>query len=203
MDFRAKVKTYVRLYVFLSQIVDIQNPYMERLYIFLNHLQNKLGSDPSVDLAKGILNNIDMDSYRLQLQATISIAMEQGEELKPIPTEMRGGAKDVEMDRLSNIIQSFNDKYKDEFEDIDKVHQTVENIQANVTQNKDVIDAVMHTPDNAAITIEKVLGSEIIGYNNGNLELMKKFFDNKEFKDDLLRLVTARVMQAVFNQTGV
>lgn len=203
IDFRAKVKTYVRLYVFLSQIVEIQNPYMERLYIFLNHLQNKLGSDPSVDLAKGILNNINMDSYRLQLQTTLSMAMEQGEELKPIPTEMRGGSKDVEMDRLSNIIQSFNEKYKDEFEDIHKVHQTVDNIQANVTLNKDVIAAVKHTPDNAAITIEKVIGSEIIGYNNGNLELMKKFFDDKDFKNDLLRLVTAHVMQSVFNQPRV
>ena len=156
MDFRAKVKTYVRLYVFLSQIVDIQNPYMERLYIFLNHLQHKLGSDPSVDLAKGILNNIDMDSYRLQLQTTVSMVMEQGDDLKPIPTEMRGGAKDVELDKLSNILKSFNDKYKKDFEDIDKVHQTVENIQANVAQNKDVIAAVTHTPDNASITIEKV-----------------------------------------------
>lgn len=92
--------------------------------------------------------------------------------------------------------------YKDEFEDIDKVHQTVENIQANLSQNKDVIDAIMHTLDNAAITIEKVLESEIIGYNNGNLELMKKFFDNKEFKNDLLHLVTARVMQTLFNQAN-
>lgn len=54
----------------------------------------------------------------------------------------------------------------------------------------------------AAITIEKVLESEIIGYNNGNLELMKKFFDNKEFKNDLLHLVTARVMQTLFNQAN-
>ena len=70
VDFRLKVKTYVRLYVFLSQMVPFEIPYLERLYIFLNHLQNKLGSDASVDMAKGILSNIDMDSYRLQLEAT-------------------------------------------------------------------------------------------------------------------------------------
>jgi type I restriction enzyme, R subunit len=203
IDFRAKVKTYVRLYVFLSQIVEVQNPYMERLYIFLNHLQNKLGSDPSVDLAKGILNNIDMDSYRLQLQATISMVMEQGEDLKPMPTEMRGGGKDVEMDRLSNIIQSFNEKYKGDFPDFEIVHKTVENVGESVAQKQSVKDAITHTPDNASITIEKELGDAILSYNNGNFDLMKKFFDDKEFKADLLHLITARVMQTVFNQPRV
>jgi type I restriction enzyme, R subunit len=37
-DFRSKCKSYVRLYVFLAQIVSFTDPYLERLYIFLNHL---------------------------------------------------------------------------------------------------------------------------------------------------------------------
>jgi type I restriction enzyme R subunit len=102
--FRTKVKTYVRLYIFLSQIVDFENAYLERLYIFLNHLQNKLGIEAKPDFSQGVLDNIDMDSYRLQLEATTNIAMEQGEELSPIPTEMRGGVSDPEIDQLSNII---------------------------------------------------------------------------------------------------
>lgn len=48
--------------------------------------------------------------------------------------------------------------YKDEFEDIDKVHQTVENIQANLSQNKDVIDAIMHTLDNGGNNNRKSAG---------------------------------------------
>ena len=101
LDFRPKVKTYIRLYIFLSQIVAFENPYLERLYIFLNHLQSKLGGESSPDLAQGILDNIDMDSYRLTLQATINIVLEQGEDLKPIPTEMKGGGSESEMDKLS------------------------------------------------------------------------------------------------------
>ena len=131
-DFRAKVKTYVRLYIFLSQIVPFENPYLERLYIFLNHLQNKLGGDTPIDLAQGILDNIDMDSYRLQLEATTNIVMEQGEDLKPIPTDMRGGSSEPEIDRLSNILQTFNDRYGTQFEDADKVRQMAENIANDV-----------------------------------------------------------------------
>src|SRR5690606_39628438 len=98
------------------------------LYIFLNHLQNKLGGDTSVHLAKGVLENIDMDSYRLQLESTTNVALEQGEDLKPIPPDMRGGVSEPEIDRLSNIIQTFNERYETEFEDADKVRQMAENI---------------------------------------------------------------------------
>ena len=100
------MKTYVRLYIFLSQIVDFENAYLERLYIFLNHLQNKLVTESEPDFSQGVLDTIDMDSYRLQLEATTNIAMEQGDDLQPIPTEMRGGVKDPEIDQLSNILKT-------------------------------------------------------------------------------------------------
>ena len=197
VDFKAKVKTYIRLYIFLSQIVDFENPYLERLYIFLNHLQNKLGNDTTQDLAKGILDNIDMDSYRLQLIATDRVVLEQGEDLKPIPTEMRGGMKELEMDRLSNILQTFNDKYKANFQDIDKVRQMTDNFAENIAKNKDIHDAFVHTPSTAQITLDAFLGKEIINYNNGNLELMKMFFDNKEFKEDFSTMMFAVVKEMI------
>jgi type I restriction enzyme R subunit len=88
-DFRGKCKTYVRLYVFLAQIVPFVNPYLERLYLFLNHLQNKLGKQRDEDLAQGILDNIDMESYRYQKEGEQIIQLQQGDELKPMPTDMR------------------------------------------------------------------------------------------------------------------
>jgi type I restriction enzyme, R subunit len=129
-------KNLCSLYIFLSQIVPFENPYLERLYIFLNHLQNKLGGDTPIDLAQGILDNIDMDSYRLQLEATTNIVMEQGEDLKPIPTDMRGGTNQPEIDKLSNILQTFNDRYGTQFEDADKVRQMAENIANDVAKNQ-------------------------------------------------------------------
>jgi type I restriction enzyme R subunit len=199
-DFRAKVKTYVRLYVFLSQIVPFENPYLEKLYIFLNSLQNKLGSDTAIDLAQGILDNIDIDSYRLQLEATTNIAMEQGEDLKPIPTEMRGGTTDAKIDRLSNILQTFNDRYKGNFTDFDKVRPMLESLANNISQNKQISDAYEHTPSTARITLENILGNEIINYSNGNLELMKLYFDdNKEFKEDLSAMMFGMVKE-IFNK---
>lgn len=197
-DFRAKVKTYVRLYIFLSQIVPFENPYLERLYIFLNHLQNKLGGDTSVDLAKGVLDNIDMDSYRLQLESTTNVVLEQGEDLKPIPTDMRGGVSEPEIDKLSNILQTFNDRYGTEFEDADKVRQMAENIATDVAKNKELISSIQHSDEqNARITSDKIVGEELLKHITTNFDLYKLYSDNKEFKEDFSAMMFGVVKELI------
>jgi type I restriction enzyme, R subunit len=198
VDFRAKVKTYVRLYIFLSQIVPFENPYLERLYIFLNHLQNKLGGEAPIDLAQGILENIDMDSYRLQLEASNSIVLEQGEDLKPIPTEMRGSVSEAEIDRLSNILQTFNDRYGTVFEDADKVRQMAENIANDVAKNNELINSIKFSDEqNARITSDKVVGEELLKHITTNFDLFKLYSDNKEFKEDFSAMMFGVVKELI------
>lgn len=197
-DFREKVKTYVRLYIFLSQIVPFENPYLERLYIFLNHLQNKLGGETPIDLAKGILDNINMDSYRLQLEGTTSVVLEQGEDLKPMPTEMRGGINDTEMDRLSNILQTFNDRYGTQFEDADKVRQMAENIATDVAKNNELINSIKFSDEqNARITSDKIVGEELLKHITTNFDLYKLYSDNKEFKEDFSAMMFGVVKELI------
>jgi len=197
-DFRAKVKTYVRLYIFLSQIVPFENPYLERLYIFLNHLQNKLGGDTSVDLAKGVLDNIDMDSYRLQLESTTNVILEQGEDLKPIPTEMRGGISEPEIDKLSHILQTFNDRYGTQFEDADKVRQMAENIAQDVAKSNELVNSLKYSDDqNARITSDKIVGEELLKHITTNFSLYKLYSDNKEFKEDFSAMMFGVVKELI------
>jgi type I restriction enzyme, R subunit len=200
IDFKAKVKTYVRLYIFLSQIVSFENAYLERLYIFLNHLQNKLGVETSVDLAQGILDNIDMDSYRLQLEATTNIVMEQGEDLKPIPTDMRGGKSETETDRLSNILQTFNDRYGTQFESADKVRQMVESIANDVARNEELLNSMKYSDDqNARITNDKIAQQELLKHVTTNFDFYKLITDNKEAKEDFNAMLFGMVKE-IFNR---
>ncbi|MEA5140115.1 type I restriction endonuclease subunit R [Arcicella rigui] len=200
IDFRAKVKTYVRLYIFLSQIVPFENPYLERLYIFLNHLQNKLGGEIIPDFAQGILDNIDMDSYRLQLEATTNIAMEQGDDLKPIPTDMRGGKNQPEIDRLSNILQSFNDRFGTKFEDADKVRKMVESIAYDVARNEDLANSLKYSDEqNARITSDSVGQKELLKHVMTNFDFYKLITDNKEAKEDFNSMLFGMVKE-IFNQ---
>jgi type I restriction enzyme R subunit len=202
-DFKAKVKTYVRLYIFLSQIVEFENAYLERLYIFLNHLQNKLGGDTSVDLAQGILDNIDMDSYRLQLESTTNVVLEQGEDLKPIPTEMRGGVNDPEIDRLSSILQTFNERYGTEFEDTDKVRKMAVDIAEGVMNNQEMKNSMEYSDEqNAKITNDKVVADEMLKHINSNFNFYKHYSDNKEFKEDVNNMIFGLVKEMLNKGIG-
>jgi len=183
-DFRAKCKTYVRLYVFLAQIVPFVNPYLERLYLFLNHLQNKLGRQREEDLAQGILDNIDMENLRYQLEATTNIVLQQGDELKPIPTEMRGGVAEPEMEYLSNIVKAFNDRFGTTFTNEDKVRKMTQDIMQDVANDQEFVNAFKYSDtQNAKITFEDVLKRKLIDHIDTNFEVFKEYNDNKEFRD--------------------
>ena len=195
IDFRDKTKSYVRLYIFLSQVVPFENAYLERLYIFLNHLQNKLGSD-NIPIPVNILENINMDSYRLQLEATTDIILDKAEELEPIPTDMRGGNTDHEKDRLSNILKTFNDRYGTEFEDADKVRQMAENIAQDVAKNEELLNSIQYSDEqNARITSDKIAQQELLKYINTNFDFYKLIVDNEEAKEDFNSMMFGMVKE--------
>ena len=67
--FKSKAKGFARTYAFLSSVLPYNNPGWEERSIFLNFLIPKLPSPIEDDLSKGILEKIDMDSYRAEKQA--------------------------------------------------------------------------------------------------------------------------------------
>ncbi len=69
VDFKGKAKAFVRTYGFLASIIPYTNAEWEKHSIFLNFLNPKLPAPVEEDLSKGILEAIDMDSYRAEVQA--------------------------------------------------------------------------------------------------------------------------------------
>jgi type I restriction enzyme R subunit len=185
-DFRAKCKSYVRLYVFLAQIVPFTNPYLERLYIFLNHLQNKIQREQGEDLAQGVLDTIDLDSYRLQKQGDFNITLEQGKELMP-SSEMGSGVAEPELELLSNIVKAFNDRFGTTFTNEDKVRKMAAELMQDVKDDQaamDNINASLNKNDiqNAQITFTDILKEKMINHIDSNFEVFKEYNDNPEFK---------------------
>ena len=66
----------------------------------------KLPAPEEDDLSKGILEAIDMDSYRVEKQAVQEIQLaDEDAEIDPVAPERRGDSSRIaEMDRLSKII---------------------------------------------------------------------------------------------------
>ncbi len=112
VEFKGKAKAFVRTYGFLSSILPYTNAGWEKLSIFLNFLVPKLPAPKEEDLAKGILEAIDMDSYRVEKQAAMKIALpDEDAEIEPVPTSGGGCKPEPELDRLSNILKTFNEQF--------------------------------------------------------------------------------------------
>jgi type I restriction enzyme R subunit len=186
VDFKGKAKAFARTYAFISAILPFTNSEWEKLSIFLNFLVPKLPAPREEDLSKGILEAIDMDSYRVEKQAVQRVQLtDQDVEIDPIPTEGGGHKADPELDRLSNIIRGFNDLFGNiTWEDGDRIRQLIATeIPNKVAANAAYQNAKQNSDkQNARIEHDKALGNVIIGLMKDDTELFKQFSDNPEFK---------------------
>ena len=81
-----------RTYAFLSSVLPYAKPDWEKLSIFLNFLLPKLPAPQEEDLSRGILEAIDMDSYRVEKKAALRITPPDADaEIGPVPVEGGGG----------------------------------------------------------------------------------------------------------------
>ena len=126
VDFKGKAKAFCRTYDFLASVMPYTHRKWEKLSIMLNLLTPKLPAPQEEDLAKGILEAIDMDSYRVEKKAVLKIALtDEDAEIEPVPTDAGGRKSEPELDRLSNILKAFNDNFGTLFTDADRVAKRI------------------------------------------------------------------------------
>jgi type I restriction enzyme, R subunit len=186
VDFKGKAKAFLRAYGFLSSILRYTNAEWEKLSIFLSFLVSKLPAPVEGDLSKGILEAIDMDSYRVEKKAAAKIQLPDAEaEIEPVPTTGGGHKPEPELDRLSNILKVFNDQFGSiPWTDADRVHKLItEDIPNRVAADAAYQNAKRNSDkQNARIEHDKALGRVMTAVLNDDTELFKQFMDNESFK---------------------
>ena len=201
VDFKGKAKAFTRTYAFISSILPFTNADWEKLSIFLNFLVPKLPAPREEDLSKGILEAIDMDSYRVEKQAVQHVQLaDQDVEIDPVPTDGGGHRVAPELDRLSNIIRNFNDLFGNiTWEDADRIRRLIATeIPDKVAANTAYQNAKKNSDrQNARIEHDKALGNVIIGLMKDDTELFKQFSDNPEFR----RWLADTIFSATYGQS--
>jgi type I restriction enzyme R subunit len=188
--FKGDAKAFVRTYAFLASILPYNSADWEKLSIFLNLLIPKLPSPIDEDDSEELLKSIDLDSYRSEMKETIRIElMDDDAEIGPVPVDGSSGRPEPEMERLSQIIESFNDLFSSiPWQDTDKVRKVVtEEIPAMVAADTAYQNAMtgsdkQHARIEHDSAMERVLASLL----SDNTELFKQFSDNPAFRKWLL-----------------
>ena len=206
VDFKGKAKAFVRTYGFLASILPYSNAEWEKLSIFLNFLIPKLPAPREEDLSRGILEAIDMDSYRVELQTSLAIGLaDQDGEVGPVPTSGGGRKPEPELDNLSNIIKAFNDQFGNiEWKDGDKIRTIIaEEIPAKVAADAAYRNAMKNNDRKTArIEHDAALQRVMIDLLADHTELFKQFSDNPSFKKWLGDTIFGATYRQSADQSG-
>ena len=185
VDFKGKAKGFCRSYAFLVQILPYADIGWEKLSIFLNFLVPKLPAPVEDDLSKGILEVIDMDSYRVEKQAAESILLaDEDAEIDPAPPTGGGQLPDPDMNPLSVILAEFNRMWGTEFTDADQVGQLIAGIPERVGAKEAYRNARQHPDEvNARVEHDRALDGVLIDMLQCSAELYKLFTENESFRN--------------------
>jgi type I restriction enzyme R subunit len=193
VDFKAKAKAFTRTYAFLAQVLPYSNAAWEKRSIFLNFLIPKLPAPIEEDLSKGILESIDMDSYRAEKLATVRIKLaDEDGQIGPVPDTGNGRRPEPELDRLSNILSSFNDQFGNiTWTDGDRIRRLItQDIPTRVAADTAYQNAQKNSDrDNARIEHDKALARVMNAVLKDDTELFKQFADNPSFRDWMSKMV--------------
>jgi type I restriction enzyme, R subunit len=158
----------------------------ERLSIMLAVLVPNLPAPVEQDLAKGILETIDMDSYRVEKQAAMRIRLRDADaEIEPVPGTGGGHLAEPAMDRQSNILAEFNDPFGSiPWADRDRVQQLItQDIPARVSADPAYQNAREHSDrQNARIEHDSALRRVVLALLQDDTELFKQFMNNEGFR---------------------
>ncbi len=182
VGFKKVLRRYQSIYSFLSQLIPFTDIELEKLYIFNKFLNKKL---PTINnpLPYSILEDVDMDSYKIVDKGKTSIGLVGEGELKPI-SEGVGDYHPDEKFRLSKIIGDMNDAFGTDFTDDDKVF--LERVKDNLLENEELFNKMEHNSrENVKAVFDKYFNEEMTGLLKSNMNFYKRVVDNEKLRNKL------------------
>ena len=177
--FRKTCKTFHKLYSFLSQIITFQDAELEKLSPFCLALAKKLPFKKE-GLPYDVLNETQLESYRVQYISTRNLSLESGD------TQMKGmrpgesqTTPDDEYDWLSNIIKVLNETFGIELTDEDKVE--LNNLKNKVMGNEELLAFFnpQNSRDDVKSKFDEQVDSELLNFINTKFELYNKLTEDR------------------------
>ena len=120
-----------------------------------------------------------------------------------MPTDGGGHKPEPELDRLSNILKTFNDQFGTLFTDADRVAKRIrDDIAPKVAADAAYQNAKENTPHTARMAHDQALGKVMQHLLKDDTQVYKQFVENESFKrfvGDMVYALTSRVMTGSAN----
>ena len=137
-------------------------------------------------MSAGVLESIYLDSFRVEKRTAMKIALADDEaEIDPIPSLSSGGRPEPELERLSEIVASFNALFGNiSWQDEERIRQRLtEEVPAMVAENQTYQTAMANNDKaNAKVAMVDALTKVMLGLVKDETQLFREYSDNEDFK---------------------
>lgn len=195
-EFYTKAKAYLREYSFLAQILPFNDTELEKLHILLKMLITKIFPPRTEDLAKGILNNVDLDSIRIILTGTNDISLSSNGEITPSSAD-GSSKKEIEFERLSNIVKAFNDRFGSiDFGTDEKITKKLVDLKENIAEEQTLKDS-LGDKQNSRKLFTDIFENKYLDFYLENLPFLEQLGDKQvEFREKVSRVIFEMICES-------
>ncbi|EAL3909642.1 type I restriction endonuclease subunit R [Campylobacter upsaliensis] len=187
-EFYTKAKVYLREYAFLAQILPFNDIELEKLSILLKMLIAKIVPPRTEDLAKGILNNVDLNSIRIILESKKDISLSNNGELSPAGAD-DSSKKEVELERLSNIVREFNTKFGSvDFGTNEKIAKELMDLKDDIAKEQTFRDS-LGDEQNARRLFADIFKIQYLQFFKRNKDFFTQLDNKEEFKERVSNVI--------------
>jgi type I restriction enzyme R subunit len=186
-DFRSKIQSYIRMYGYLSQIINFSDIELEKTFVFLKYLNKKLPKRQADRF--DIADTIDLDSLRIQKIHEQVGALENTDSFVEPPSFEGGAAQEPEYDFLSKIINQVNTTYGVNLTEEDKID--LSRLSKRLVEDPEVEKYMNgnNTEENKKNFFKQQFDGMMIDYINERFDFYKKMDDNPSMKSLIFQMM--------------
>ena len=194
--FKKDMISFVRMYEFLSQIVDYSDIDLEKMWAFTKGLIPNLKTaniTPDIDLS-----SIELTHYKLHKQNELDIKLNGNQTIDPISDVGSGIAKDPEKEFLSHIVQKINSLFEGNFTD-DDVLNYARTITDKVLENNKVVDQVKNNTKEQAMLggFEIAINDAVISSLDAHQSMATQVLSQDKVRDGLANIVYELILKGL------
>lgn len=190
--FRKDVGSFVRLYDFLSQIVNYEDSGLEKRSLFLRLLAKRLERPESAGIID--LSTVELTHIKHARSGDQALDLAGGDvvPLKPVSASGSGQARDPHMVRLEEVLAKINELFAGEDFTPAQQQSWVDGLVTVLGEDQTIQEQAaangtkqfVESPDLADAVTDAVLGTQ-----TSHNKMVEKFFGDDAFKGKLVRLL--------------
>lgn len=185
--FRDKLKAYVRLYAFVTQLISYTDKEQEMLYSFGRFLLPHIHPSDSRDAYPE--KDVELQYYRLQKVMEGTIDLSDGEDVKVKSPTDTGTRKAKEEDKpLSEIIETLNERFGTDFSEADRLF--FEQIKETAMRDEGVLKTAAANPlDKFELEIQQIIKDLMMKRLKENDRIVSRYMDDEKFQKVIFRIL--------------